>query len=181
MDKVRCMLIDANLTPKLWPYAAHYVVLIYNNLPHSALDNHKSPNDAYEYSSDLSKLYVFGIICYALQQSKLLHKLEEISAEGHGYKVLDLQSKVAYVARTVKVFYGLCREEEPTHSSSLDPRPARLEDYRDSTQGPRERRSTADFTRARMLQLQELGLVATVTNTLNNEDRFNARRALKFD
>jgi len=35
MDKVRCMLIDANLTPKLWPYAAHYAVLIYNNLPHS--------------------------------------------------------------------------------------------------------------------------------------------------
>jgi len=35
------MLIDANLTltPKLWPYAAHYAVLIYNNLPHSALDN----------------------------------------------------------------------------------------------------------------------------------------------
>ena len=36
MDKVRCMLIDANLIPKLWPYAAHYAVLIYNNLPHSA-------------------------------------------------------------------------------------------------------------------------------------------------
>jgi hypothetical protein len=53
-----------------------------------------------------------------------------------GYKVLDIQSKVAYVARTVKVFddkflstqenqiHGLCREEEPTHSSSLDPTPA---------------------------------------------------------
>ena len=27
-----------NLTPKLWPYAAHYAVLIYNNLPHSALE-----------------------------------------------------------------------------------------------------------------------------------------------
>jgi transposase InsO family protein len=34
-DKVRCVLIDAKLTPKLWPYAAHYAVLIYNNLPHS--------------------------------------------------------------------------------------------------------------------------------------------------
>jgi len=28
MDKVRYMLIDANLTPKLWPYAAHYAMLI---------------------------------------------------------------------------------------------------------------------------------------------------------
>jgi hypothetical protein len=38
MDKVHCMLIDANLTPKLWPYAAHYPVLICNNLRHSALE-----------------------------------------------------------------------------------------------------------------------------------------------
>jgi hypothetical protein len=94
---------------------------------------------------------------------------------------LDLQSKVAYVAITVKVFddnflsteqnqiHSLCREEEPTHSSSLDPTRARLEDSRDSPQGPRERRPTADLTLARMLQLQELGLAATVTNTLDNE------------
>jgi hypothetical protein len=40
MDKVRCMLIDANLTLKLWPYGAHVRVLIYDNLPHSALDSH---------------------------------------------------------------------------------------------------------------------------------------------
>jgi hypothetical protein len=37
------------------------------------------------------------------------------------------------------------------------------------TQGPRERKSTADLTDARMLQLQELGLAATATNTLDNE------------
>jgi transposase InsO family protein len=102
MDKVCCMLIDANLTLKLWPYAAYYAVLIYNNLPHCALDNHKSPNDAYGDSSDFSKLYLFRSICYALQPSKLLHRLEERSAKGlfleidhAGYKVLDLQSKVA--------------------------------------------------------------------------------------
>ena len=47
--------------------------------------------------------------------------------------------------------------------------PASLENSRDLPQGPRKRRSTAYLTRARMLQLQELGLVATVTNTLNNE------------
>ena len=40
--------------PSSGPYAAHYAVLIYNNLPHSALDNHKSPNDAYGDSSDYS-------------------------------------------------------------------------------------------------------------------------------
>ena len=59
MYKVCCMLIEANLTPKLWHYAAHYAVLIYNNLFHSALDSQKIPNDAYGASSDSSKLYVF--------------------------------------------------------------------------------------------------------------------------
>jgi len=56
MDKVCYMLIDANLTPKVWLYAAHCAVVIYNNLPESALDNHKSPNDACGDSSDFSKL-----------------------------------------------------------------------------------------------------------------------------
>jgi hypothetical protein len=95
----------------------------------------------------------------------------------------NIQSKVACVARTVKVFdgkflsteenqiHGLCREEKPTHSSSLDPTPARLEHSRGSPQGPRERKSTADLTHARMLQLQELGLAAAVTNTLDNESK----------
>ena len=62
-----------------------------------------------DFSSDFSKLYVFGSICYALQPPKLLHQLEERSAKGlflgidpAGYKLLDLQSKVAYIARTVK-------------------------------------------------------------------------------
>ena len=36
-------------------------------------------------------------------------------------------------------------------------------------QGPRERRSAADLTYPRMLQLQELGLAAKVTNTLEYE------------
>ena len=52
-------LVNANLTPKLWPYAAHYAVLIYNNLTHSAaLDKHKSSNEAYGDSSDFSKLFL---------------------------------------------------------------------------------------------------------------------------
>jgi hypothetical protein len=64
--------------------------------------------------------------------------------------------------------HGLCWDEELAHSSSLDPTPVRLEDSRDLHQGPRERRSTADLTRARILRIQELGLAATVTKTLNN-------------
>jgi hypothetical protein len=81
--------------------------------------------------------------------------MEEISAKRFflrihpaGYKVLDIQSKVAYVARTAKVFdakflsteenqiHGLCREEKPTHSSSSDPTPARLEHSAAHLKGP---------------------------------------------
>jgi hypothetical protein len=115
-------------------------------LLHSALDNHKRPNDVYGDSSDFSKFYVFGSICYALQPSKLLHKLEERSAKGlflgidpAGYKVLDLQSKVAYVAKTMTAFdgkflsteenqiHGLCQNEEHLTQVLLNPR---LQDLR---------------------------------------------------
>jgi hypothetical protein len=82
MDNVCCMLIDANWIPKIWPYVANDAVLIYNNLPHSVLDNQKSPNDVYEDSSDFSKLYVFGCIWHALKISKLLHLLGERSEKG---------------------------------------------------------------------------------------------------
>jgi hypothetical protein len=67
-----------------------------------------------------------------------------------GYRVLNLQSKVAYVARTVKVFkdkflyreenqiHGLCRQEELCHLNSLETTSAIFEDSRDSPQVPRE-------------------------------------------
>jgi len=71
-----------SLTSKISPYAAQYAVLIYTKLPDSALNYHKSPNDAYGDSSDFSNLYVFGTIYDALQPSKLLHKLEERPPKG---------------------------------------------------------------------------------------------------
>ena len=85
-----------------------------------------------------------------------------------------------FLSKEENQIHGLCREEEPTHSSSLDLTPARLEDSRDSPQGPRERRSTAELTHARMLQLQELGLAATVTNTLVSLKDLPKRANLKL-
>ena len=52
-------LFCGNSTPKPWTYDAQFAVLIYNNLPNSALDNHKSPNGAYGDSSEFSKFHVF--------------------------------------------------------------------------------------------------------------------------
>ena len=131
------------------------------------------------------KLNVFGSIRHTLQPSKLLHKLEDRSAKGlcvgidpAGYEVLALQSKLPDVARTVKVFDGKFLSNRGSSNSwplrrrgtnTLNPTPARLEDSRDSPQGSRERRCTADDTHAKKLQLQEVGLATTVTNTLDNE------------
>ena len=126
MDKVCCMRIDANLTPKLWPYAAHCAVLIYNNLTHSALDKHKRPNDAYGDSSDFSKLYVFGTICYALQSLKLLHNLEERSAKGlflgidpAGYKVLNLKQSFLCSKNCEDLRWQFCLYRRKLNSRTL--------------------------------------------------------------
>jgi hypothetical protein len=51
----------------------------------------------------------------------------------------------------------------------LEHTPARLENSCGSPQKPREKKSTADLTHAKLLQLQELGLAFAVTNTLDNE------------
>ena len=68
----------------------------------------------------------------------------------HIMQASELQIKVAYVARVVKVLDGnflstndnlidgLSQEEKPTHSSSLDPMHARLEGSRDLRKGPEE-------------------------------------------
>ena len=122
------------------------------------------------------KLNVFGSIRHTLQASQLLHKLEDRSAKGlsvgidpAGYKGSDLRSNKIldnqFLSTEEHAIQGLCREEQPTHSI------VRLqdEDSRDSPQGSTETRCTADVTHARMLQLQQVGLAATVTNTLDNE------------
>jgi hypothetical protein len=68
----------------------------------------------------------------------------------HIMQASELQIKVAYVARVVKVLDGnflstndnlidgLSQEEKPSHSSSLDPMHARLEGSRDLRKGPEE-------------------------------------------
>jgi hypothetical protein len=73
----------------------------------------------------------------------------------------SLQKKIKFTA------FAENRNEH--NQGSFDPTCARLEDSRDSPQRPKERRSTADLTHARMLQLQELGLAATVINTQDNK------------
>lgn len=79
-------------------------------------------------------------------------------------RILDVQSKHAYVTRTV---HGLHREEEPCHTSSLEHTPARLEDSRESPQRSGKRRSTAELAHARMLKFEELGIAASDSNTLD--------------
>ena len=120
MDKVHCMLIDANLTPKLWVYASEYAVLGYSNVPHSAFKK-----------------------CARLRWQVSIYRWK---------------SKSRSLPRR-----GTC------YSSSSGSRPARLEDSRISPQGTRERWSNGDLAHARMLQLPQLGLTASVIHTLDSD------------
>jgi transposase InsO family protein len=148
MDKFRCMLIDANFGSQALPsFCPRYP----------------------------QELHIFGSICYALQPSQLLHKLEERLAKNSFLELILLATK--FWTYRAKLLIWAYREEEPTHSSSLDPTPVRLEDSRKLSQGSRKRRSTSDLTRARIAQLQELGLTATVktpwTTSVNLKDLRN--------
>jgi len=59
--------------------------------------------------------------------------------------------------------HDLCQEEEPCHSSSLQPISARLNYSRDSPQGPEKEDILPDLTHPETLQHQQLRVNATVT------------------
>jgi len=75
LDKMRCLLIDANLTHLFWPEAFLYAIRLYNITPHTSL-NFKTPNEVF-YSDvqnrpsgetlrlDIKDLNIFGTKCYA--------------------------------------------------------------------------------------------------------------------
>jgi hypothetical protein len=52
LDKAHSELVDFNLTPKVRTYAENHAMIVYDNLPHYALDNQKSPSHSYGDSSD---------------------------------------------------------------------------------------------------------------------------------
>jgi hypothetical protein len=87
-------------------------VLVYIYFPHSALDIHKSPNDTCGDSSVLSKLYVFG-------RKERSAKGFFFGIEPAGFQVLEPESKVDHVVRTVKIFDGRLISTEKTHLHGL--------------------------------------------------------------
>jgi len=136
-------------------------------------------------------------IFYALQPFQLLHKLQERSGKRF-FLVLNLlptkwrigkqrclrsenckgfQCKVSFYKG--KSTSRTSSEEEQCHMSSLDTLP-KLENSCDWPRSSKETRSTADLAHTRMLQLQEVGLAATVAKNWGL-DGINARRTLKFD
>lgn len=89
-----------------------YAVLVFNNLSHSALEDHKSQNDGD--SSYFSRLYVFQSIRDALQPSKLLYKLGEKSAKFLFFESNVLSTKfgprkqIDYVPKTSNFSMACC-------------------------------------------------------------------------
>ncbi len=62
-NKARCLIHTAQLSERLWPYAAEYAAFIYNRTPHSATKI--SPEEAYTgQKPSMDKILVWGSIAY---------------------------------------------------------------------------------------------------------------------
>jgi hypothetical protein len=86
-QKIRCMLIGANLNSSMWCLAVAQAVRIYNSTPHSALDM-ETPHSIFHnahLNEDLSRFRTFGeavTIPLASDQRKKNHKFDNRSKFG---------------------------------------------------------------------------------------------------
>lgn len=111
LNKVRAMLLEANLPKWLWGEALKTAVYLYNITPHSSLE-YKSPYE-YKYNKkpDYSIIRIFGSIAYYrhYKLKKLDSRARKAILVGFGqnqYKLLDLESKKLVWARDVTILEG---------------------------------------------------------------------------
>jgi hypothetical protein len=88
MGKTRCLLIDANLTTTLWPYAILYSVYLYNITPHVSLKM-KTPYEIFHNRDfkNYKELVKFGSFCVSHKGGEILKKAP---FESRGYDSLYL-------------------------------------------------------------------------------------------
>lgn len=107
LEKVRCMLLDANLPKSFWAEAAVTAVYLLNRVPKGR--NVKSPNEKwYKRSINLRDLRIFGEKAFAYIPKEKRDKLEARSEEcifmgyaPNGFRLYDTDKKKIIVARDV--------------------------------------------------------------------------------
>jgi hypothetical protein len=71
LARVRCMLLYARLSIKLWGEAAHHAVIVLNRTPIRTLGSVTPYEAVYGRAPDVSKLRVFGCNAFATRLKKL--------------------------------------------------------------------------------------------------------------
>jgi len=108
VEKVRCMLLNAELCKKFWAEAATYAQHLVNRLPSSAIDG-KTSLEVWsgKPATDYDSLHVFGSIAYYhVIESKLDPRAKKtlfmgFSPEVKGYRLWCLEAKKTIISRDV--------------------------------------------------------------------------------
>ncbi|POS82168.1 hypothetical protein EPUL_005540, partial [Erysiphe pulchra] len=110
MDKVRCLLSNANLPNFLWGEACLTATYLYNRTPHSSL-NFKTPYEVKnDQKPDISHIQTFGSICFYKNKGNNIKKLDDRALKGiligfneRLYKVFDINSKECIWVRDIHI------------------------------------------------------------------------------
>lgn len=128
LEKVRCMLIESNLSKQFWAEAVHASAEIINMIPNSM--NKKSPNDMWgNNKSDLNKLKIFG--CKAMvwlpeqKRKKLDSKAFECiylrySSDAKAYRLYDTNKRKIVISRDVVFLENEKLTNDTIPNTSLD-------------------------------------------------------------
>lgn len=110
LNKVRCLLANANLPKSLWGEACLTAVNLYNRTPHAAL-NYKTPFEMKNNQKpNISSIRTFGSICFYKNKGNHITKLDKRAIKGvlvgfnHPlYKVYSLETKRCLWVRDIKI------------------------------------------------------------------------------
>ena len=127
IESVRSLLIHSKLPFKFWAEAVATLVYTHNRSPNNAIKNATPYELWFGKRPDISKLRVFGCICYYYVPKELRQKLDSKSKKAvfvgypdgvKGFKIYDIQDKVFRHSNVVKFdetqFYNFNEEETST-------------------------------------------------------------------
>ena len=134
VEMSRALLFDAEIGKEYWNHALLTSVYILNRLPSRTIEKGKTPVELwYGYPPDLSKIRVFGCICYAHvpaedRKGKLDARSKKMRLLGfvhNGYRLLDIEKGRIVTARSVLFDEGnyvtTVELQENLESSDLTP------------------------------------------------------------
>ena len=110
LNKVRCLLFNANLPKYLWGEAVLVATYLYNRTPHSKLD-YKTPYELkYNQKPNISNIRTFGSIAFYKLKSNKVKKLDIKANKGiligfneNIYKIWDLELNKAIWVRDIRI------------------------------------------------------------------------------